>query len=121
MVDFIEIQILILLTLANIFAALGILFLLGRNRIKNTIFGWISEYKNLFLDELNENPKIIEQIVTPALKSLAKQYGVPEPGGRGSGTVNLFGLKLPRELLEFGIRAIAPQAERRLIEASPFG
>src|SRR3990172_8057560 len=96
--DFIELEIILLLTLSNILVALGIGFALFKNRLKSVFFEWASEFKDELLDEIKEKPELIEQILGPAIMRLAKKFGVPEPGSGGK-TLNLFGFKVPAELV----------------------
>lgn len=111
---------LILLTLANVALGAWIVSRLARNRVKRVFFAWASEFKNSLLEEIIEDPEIIMKILGPALKKLAKQYGVPEPGEKG-GSINLFGFKIPRELLHWGLPILGKKLGKEAEALNPFG
>ena len=118
--DFIELEIILLLTLSNVLVALGIGFALFKNRLKSVFFDWASEFKDELLDEIKEKPELISGILAPVVTKLAKQYGVPEPGSGGK-TLNLFGFKIPAEVVTMFAGKMLQRGAEKAIEASPFG
>lgn len=120
-VNFIELEIILLLTLSNIFVGLGIFFFFARNRLKTLFFNWASEFKDGLLDEIREKPELIEQIMLPVIAKFAKKYGVPEPGVGGGQMLKVFGWKIPMELVTMFAGNVLKKGAEKAIEASPFG
>ena len=118
--DFIELEIILLLTLSNVLVALGIGFALFKNRLKSVFFDWASEFIDGFLAQIEKNPEIIEKIMLPIVVKLAKKFGVPEPGSNGK-TMNVFGWKIPQEWVTGLVGGMMKKGAEKAIEASPFG
>ena len=116
--DFITLEEIILLTLANICAAGWLIFHFSEQRIKSLIFTWGSEFKNEFLKEIEENPQILTKILQPAMPSLINAFQ-QSLGGKGGGEMIKLPLigKVPARLLDIGMGMLQKKAAETAQEA----
>lgn len=73
-----------------------------KQRINDFAHGLIAEEINNFLKELHENPKFVSDLTDPLIDSVSKKFGVGESTGKAR-TVNIFGIKVPSEIVQFGL------------------
>jgi hypothetical protein len=97
-----------------------ILFRMFRNMLKSTVFGWASEFKNLFLAEINEKPEIFDPVIAKFMARLAQPGSQPK-------TMKIFGFPVPPGLVDMITQYAAKKFLPQLAEgaenasSSPFG
>ena len=116
--DFITLEEIILLTLANVSIGAWLIFHFSEQRIKSLMFAWGSEFKNEFLKEIEENPQTLTKILQPAIPSLinAFQQSLGSKGGGEMIKLPLIG-KVPARFLDMGMGILQKKAAETAQEA----
>ena len=83
--DFIELEITLLLALSNVLVGLGIAFHFLRNRIKSAAFQGAGEFFDQLVEEIKQKPEVMLSVMRPAIKVFMQEAGYGKQTGGGGG------------------------------------
>jgi hypothetical protein len=91
----------------SIFGSIGFAVGLGLRpglllRVENYAHVLVKTEIDNFIQNLNENPKFVQELLNPFIATLSKEFGM-EKEGRSSGDLKIGGFKIPNWLVQAGL------------------